>query len=139
MSSYRGYIGSRPYNRELPPQHIQNLVVRDYCERRGATYLLSVTEYGMPGCFLMLEDALEQLAVEHGPDGIVMYSIWMLPDDRERRRDVCRRALAAGATLHGAVEKIIVEDERDIARLDDLWAITRLAERSIEPLRGRRR
>ena len=37
---YRGYIGSRPYFGERAPQHVQNLVIRDYCQRLCGQALL---------------------------------------------------------------------------------------------------
>ena len=129
---HRGYIGSRRYNRDLPPQHIQNLVVRDYCHKNGFTYLLSVTEYGMQGCYLMLEDVLNEISALAG---IVLYSIWMLPADREERQRICRRVFLAGATLHGAVERFVLEDEESLKRLDDLWDLSALSETAIAPIK----
>jgi sporadic carbohydrate cluster protein (TIGR04323 family) len=44
---HRGYIASRPVRGQDWPQHVQNLVVRDYAQRNGLHYLLSATEYAM--------------------------------------------------------------------------------------------
>ena len=52
---YRGYIASRPVRGLAQPQHVQNLVVRDYASRAKLPYLLSATEYAMPGCYMVLE------------------------------------------------------------------------------------
>lgn len=71
MKKVRGYIFSRPFMGERVPQHIQNLVIRDYCDRYNLHYLLSATEYAMVGCHLMLEQVLNELA---DLDGIVAYS-----------------------------------------------------------------
>ena len=35
MNMVRGYIFSRPFMGERVPQHVQNLVIRDYCEKNG--------------------------------------------------------------------------------------------------------
>lgn len=120
---HRGYIGSRPYMGERAPQHVQNLVVRDYCQRNGYSYLLSATEYAMPGCYVMLEELLREV---HRLEGVVLYSIFMLPRRRERRLGVYRRVLAAGATLHGALENLAVGAEADIAAIEDIWRIQSL-------------
>lgn len=120
---HRGYIGSRPYMGERAPQHVQNLVVRDYCQRNGHSYLLSATEYAMPGCYVMLEELLREV---HQLEGIVLYSIFMLPRRRERRLEIYRRVLAAGATLHGALENLAVGTEADIAAIEDIWRIRSL-------------
>ena len=44
--AYRGYIFSRTFMEERVPQHVQNLVIRDYCTIKQLDYLLHVTEYG---------------------------------------------------------------------------------------------
>lgn len=114
---YRGYIGSRPYRGDRAPQHVQNLVVRDYCQRNGFVYLLSATEYAMPGCYMMLEEVAREAPTL---DGIVLYSIFMLPQRRERRIELCRRILDAGATIHGAVENLAIRSAEDLERVDEL-------------------
>jgi len=126
---HRGYIGSRTYAGQRPPQHVQNLVVRDYCERHGLRFLLSATEYAVPGSYLMLESVLESL---EELDGIVLYSLFLLPEDAQARRDVYRRVLAAGADLHFAVEDLALRTEGDVPAIEDLLAIARIAP-SAEP------
>ncbi len=120
---HRGYIGSRPYFGERAPQQVQNLVIRDYCQRRKYQYLLSVTEYAMPGCYMMLEEALAEAP---RLSGIVLYSLFMLPARRERRLDFYDRVLATGATLHGALEDLAVAGPGDIQRIEDIWRIKQL-------------
>lgn len=116
----RGYIGARPYYGSRAPQHVQNLVIRDYCARIEKPFLLSATEYTMPGCFMMLERVLQDLpAVE----GIVLYSLFMLPDDRERRAHVWDTVLQQDAVLHAAVEGYEIRSEEDVRRVEDIWRI----------------
>ena len=119
-SGHRGYIGSRPYSGERAPQHVQNLVVRDFCGRNGFTYLLSATEYAMSGSYMILEDVIAEATQL---DGLVLYSIFMLPQRKARRQDMVARILAAGATLHGAVENIHVRDAQEVEALELLWAM----------------
>ena len=58
IKKVRGYIFCRSFMGERAPQHVQNIVIRDYCERNGLNYLLSATEYAMPQCYIMLEEVL---------------------------------------------------------------------------------
>jgi sporadic carbohydrate cluster protein (TIGR04323 family) len=123
-AGHRGYIASRPVRGILWPQHVQNLVVRDYCQRHGLHYLLSATEYAMPACYMNLEAVLDEaprLA------GVALFSIYMLPERRERRRAVVDRLFEAGADLHGALEGVAVRDRDDAARLEDLFQVEDLA------------
>ncbi len=120
---YRGYVSSRSFMGQRAPQHVQNIVIRDFAARRGLHYLLSVVEYTMPGCYMMLEEALRELpAIE----GIVAYSLFMLPQRPERRREIYRRVLEADAKLYFAVEAIGLEREADIGRLEDIWQVAAL-------------
>jgi sporadic carbohydrate cluster protein (TIGR04323 family) len=127
---YRGYIGSRPYRGLRAPQHVQNLVVRTYCQRNRMTYLLSATEYAMPGCYIILNEVLDELP---HIEGVVLYSLFMLPDDRDRRRTVWDRVLAAGATVHGAVEDWAVRSAADVARTEDWWLVAAAMRRPADP------
>lgn len=120
LKRLRGYVTSRPFFGNRVPQHVQNIVIRDYCGRRGFSYLLSATEYAMPACYMMLEDALNELPQI---DGIAMYSIFLLPRRQSRRLAVYRRILDAGASLHGAVENISLSREADIQTIEDIWMV----------------
>lgn len=116
----RGYIASRPIQGSRVPQHIQNLVIRDYAQRNGLAFKLSATEYAMPHCYMMLDQVLEELPAL---DGIVLYSMFMLPHAAERRRAAYRRVIDQGAVLHAAVEDMTLGSESDIARWEDIFLI----------------
>jgi len=116
----RGYIGSRPYFGSRAPQHVQNLVIRDYCARIEKPFLLSATEYTMPNCFMMLERVIQEVA---DIEGVVLYSLFMLPDNRKRRARVWDTILAEGAVLHAAVEGYEIRTKEDTQRVEDIWRI----------------
>ena len=101
MKKVRGYIFSRPFMGERVPQHVQNLVIRDYCDRHHLQYLLSATEYAMLGSHLILEQVLNDLPAI---DGIIAYSLFQLPEDRKQRQQVYHRILTLEKTFHFAVE-----------------------------------
>lgn len=119
---YRGYIFARPFLGERVPQHVQNLMIRDYARRHGLAYKLSATEYVMPGCHMMLEQVLAELPVL---EGMICYSIFQLPPDPRTRAEVYRRVIAAGAALHGALEELVVRDAADAGRIEDIWRVRR--------------
>jgi sporadic carbohydrate cluster protein (TIGR04323 family) len=117
---YRGYITSRPFMGERAPQHIQNLVIRDYAKRNGLDYLLSATEYAMQGSALMLRHVLDELPKL---DGIICYSIFQLPADAAVRAEAYRRVIETGAELHAAVEGLVVRTAADAAAIEDIWRV----------------
>lgn len=121
---YRGYISSRALKfGGQTAQHIQNLVVRDYAGRNKLQLKLSATEYAMPSCYLMLEQVLDELTEL---DGIILYSVFCLPLDSDRRSQIYQRIFDAGATFHGAAENFPVLGAKDASRLEDIWSLRSL-------------
>ena len=120
---YRGYIGSRTYRGDRAPQHVQNLVVRDFCQRKAFTYLLSATEYAMPGSYMILKEVLREA---QSIDGIVLYSIFMLPERSERRMEICRAFLEQGATIHGALENLSITSEQELKAVDQMLMLNEM-------------
>lgn len=114
---HRGYIASRKVRGQIMPQQVQNLVVRDYARRRGLTYKLSATEYGMPGCYMMLESVLAEL---DRLEGIILYSLFMLPRRQECRHVIYDRVLHSGGSLHAALEDLAITGPADIGRIEDI-------------------
>jgi len=123
-SGHRGYIGARPLNGRRTPQHVQNIVIRDYARRKNLQFLLSAVEHVMPGSYMILEDLLDELP---RLGGIICYSIFMLPPDERRRREVYDRVLREGCNLHAAVEEIAIASNDDIGAVEDILLVNKYA------------
>lgn len=117
---YRGYICARMGGGRSAPQHIQQLVMRDYCQKKGMEYLLAATEYRMPGCTMILDAVMNGL--DH-LEGIVMYSLYLFPDSREKRMEIYWRLIDKGCALHTAVEGIVIKNWDDANRIEDTWLV----------------
>lgn len=120
MSNVRGYIFSRPFMGERVPQHVQNLVIRDYCERNRLHFLLSATEYAMPDCHLILEQVLGEL---QDIDGFVAYSLYQLPEDATQRERIYNAVVKQGKCMHFAVEGLRAHTPQECSRIETLWRI----------------
>ena len=46
---------------ERVPQHVQNIIIRDYCIRNRMHFLLSATEYAIENSTLILNQLVEEL------------------------------------------------------------------------------
>jgi sporadic carbohydrate cluster protein (TIGR04323 family) len=123
-AGHRGYIGARPLNGNRTPQHVQNIVIRDYARRKNLYYLLSAAEHKMPGSYMILEDILAELPQLKG---IICYSIFMLPPDESRRREIYDRVLREGCDLHAAVEEIAIASKDDIQTIEDILLVNKYA------------
>lgn len=114
----RGYVSSRPIDGSRVPQHIQGLVLRDYCRRNQTQYLLGAVEYCMDNCFLMLEQLMEDIGSVHG---LLFYSLFMLPDSPEHRERILQRVVQEKRQLHFAVEDISLVGAEGLDRIKDIW------------------
>ena len=117
---YRGYIFSRPFMDERVPQHVQNIVIRDYCSKKNIQYLLSASEYAMKNSTLMLRQLVRDLP---DTDGIVAYSIFQMPEDDEERRSVFDSVLALKKEIHFAVEGLSLNDDESHNHIENIWQV----------------
>jgi sporadic carbohydrate cluster protein (TIGR04323 family) len=120
MKNVRGYIFSRSFMGERVPQHVQNQVIREYCNQNKLQFLLSSTEYVMEDCYLILEQVLFNL---DSIDGIVAYSLFQLPEDQIQRKLVYERCIKNNKVLHFAVEGIQARSQEDFNRIEVLWLV----------------
>ena len=120
IKKVRGYIFSRPFMGERAPQHVQNIIIRDYCEKNNLFYLLSTTEYTKKNCHLMLEQVLDELK---SVDGIVPYSLFQLPEKQKVRLSIYNKILKSKKEIHFAVEGLKITSKRDIQKVEDIWSV----------------
>ena len=88
MKIVKGYIFSRPFFDERAPQHIQNIVIRNFCKQNSLHFLLSASEYRMKNNYSILEDLLNN---SKDFDGIVAYSLLMLPENDTMRNRILNK------------------------------------------------
>ena len=123
-SGWRGYVSSLPINGNVVPQRVQNLVIRDYAQRRGLVYLLSATEYGLTDCTMILASVLQSL---EDVEGLIFYSTHQLPKHREKREAMMRQVLDAGRGIHFALENLAVTHHEGMDLLRDIIMVRELA------------
>ncbi len=125
----RGYIFSRPFFEERVPQHIQNLVLRNYCEKNNFFFFLSYTEYRMKNSSLMLNSILKNIK---DIDGIVFYSLFQMPVDIAERQKIYSKILKSKKELHFAVENIKANTIREFNNIDNIYLIKKTIPNCIE-------
>lgn len=120
----RGYVTARGFGPYVIPVPLQSLALRDYCTRNKFTYVLPANENCFPHSYLVLEGLIADLSAY---EGIVMCSMFMLPDRAQRRRAIFERVLGQGCSVHLVVEDFVVGSPADVDRLEELLTIDRLA------------
>ena len=82
---------------ERAPQYIQNLAIRDYCNKNKYNFILSSVEYAMEGSSLILDEIISKIK---SIDGIAFYSLFQLPINETKRKYVYTKILENKKSLH---------------------------------------
>ena len=116
----RGYIFSRPFMNERAPQHIQNIIIRDYCVKNNLHFLLSAPEYAMDKCHNVLNRLVKNLSNIHG---IVAYSLFQLPEDTDLRNNIYKKILSKKKVIYFAVENLSISNKDNCNNVENIWLI----------------
>ena len=113
----RGYIASGEFNGNRMPQHLQNQIVKSYCDANDLEFVLSRAEYWIDGstqCQLWA-------ALKEGFKNIVFFSLWQLPTNKKEREKVYEYCKLNHIILHFATERMHANsDESPFADIEIL-------------------
>ncbi len=123
MKKARGYVFSRNFHGSRVPQHIQNVVIRNFCKINNLEYLLSASEYSMKDSYHILKTTIKELK---DIDGIVFYSLFQLPSDSDLRAYFYKQILRYKKRLYFAVENIVIKTNLDLIRIENILNIQSL-------------
>lgn len=115
MLSVRGYIFSRSFFGERVPQHIQNIVIRDFCKKHGLNYNLSLVEYAMRDSHIMFNQIVNQI---DDFDGVVLYSLFQLPKPDKIRDNLCKKILKKNKKIYFANENRVVQSKFELEKIN---------------------
>lgn len=101
------------------PHRIQNILIREYCNRLNHTYLFSLTEVSVAGAHLVLKDLL---SLSDHYDGVVFFSLYTLPNAPELRQEVYR-LIHLGKEIHFCMEQLQVLKIEDIPAIENILAV----------------
>jgi len=120
---YRGYCTHNSFGEYRMPVPAQNILFRDYSNKYGLYLKLSVNELFFKDCFLHLFSLMEEL---DQLDGVLMCSIFMLPEDTKLRQKVFERFLESDCELHFVLESIIIKNTNNVDELEQIFTINQL-------------
>jgi len=123
MKKIKGYIFSRPFLDERAPQHVQNIVIRDYCKKENLHYGLSAVEYAMKNSYKTLHQLVNNLK---SLDGIVAYSVFQLPSDDLERKNILKKIIKQKKTLFFALEELRLSTNDDLKKIDNIWLVRKI-------------
>ena len=124
----RGYIASGEFNGNRVPQHIQNQIVKSYCDTNALKFVLSRAEYWINGS----TDCQLWAALKEGFKHIVFYSIWQLPESSSVREKVFQYCIKNQITLHFATERLCLKPvQKSILELEMLIKLNSMISKEI--------
>ena len=109
MKLARVYIASGEFNGHRIPQHIQNQIIKSYCDSHTLKFVLSRAEYWINGG----TDCQLWAALKEGFQHIVFYSIWQLPHSESMRQKIYKYCIINQITIHFAVEHIQAKADQE--------------------------
>ncbi|MDC3206104.1 hypothetical protein OA961_01620 [Candidatus Pelagibacter sp.] len=120
MLNVRGYIFSRSFFGERVPQHIQNIVIRDFCKKNKLNYNLSLVEYAMKDSYTMFNQIINQIDKF---DGVVLYSLFQLPKSDKVRNNLCNNILNKNKKIYFANENRVVKSKFELEKINIIWKL----------------
>lgn len=117
---YRGYIFSRKIKGLLIPQKVQNLVIRDYANRKKLFFKLSKVEYSFSGSYIMMKSLIKETK---SLDGLIIYSINLLPENKSERKYFLNSFLKQKKKIHFALEEIALDNKNKIREIEDIYFV----------------
>lgn len=127
---YRGYVTCREFGGLRVPVPVQSLMIRQYAERHGLMFKLHVNENIFPQSYMQLEALLNEL--DH-LEGLLAYSMFMLPRNAKRRRKIYQRFFDTGSELHFVLEERAIRIPDDLAPIEDVLTLTEIIARGPDP------
>lgn len=111
------YAGWNTKFSEGIPLPMQRRVINDYCEKHN----IRINDYQFENEFLDWLPGLQKFIELDTVQGIVMCSLYGLPDDGDRRRELLQLALDTGTEIHFANELCSLRDEKDMAHIERVF------------------
>jgi sporadic carbohydrate cluster protein (TIGR04323 family) len=99
------------------PLPMQRNIINDYCKK----YDIKINDYQFENEFLDWLPGLEKYITGYGVEGIVLCSIYSLPDDPFRRQAILQLAVDNNVELHFANELCSVRNSDDVNHIQRIF------------------
>lgn len=120
MSNVKGYIFSRSFFEERVPQHVQNIVIKDFCNKNNLNFMMSATEYSTQNTYFILFELIKNIKKI---DGLVFYSLFQLPENENKRKIILNKILKNKKKIFFAVENLSIVNTKDILKIENIIKI----------------
>ena len=114
---FRGYCTHNHFGEYKIPVPAQNIIYRDYCKNNKYQFNLSRNELFFENSDIILNEMLKEL---DDINGILMCSIFMLPENKKKAELFLKKILENRSEIHFILESIIVKNYSDLSVLMEI-------------------
>lgn len=125
----KGYNFSRSFLGERVPQHVQNIVINDFCKKNNFKLSLSATEYVFNDSEYILREVLKSLKKY---DGLIFYSIFQLPIKVESRKFLYQKLFKMGKIIYFAVEQQFAKKKGDFSKIEKIYLLKQTLQKELK-------
>ena len=122
-----GYCHNKSFGPYSLPVKFQNIISANYAYKKNLIY---GPGQGEP---IFSKNHLQLKSMIRGPynlNGIVMLSFYMLPKSKQKRYEIFKLAIKKKREIHFIIEDIILRDNKDIKRIEELFSYQKFTENS---------
>ena len=112
--SYAGW--NTKFSNEIPLP-MQRATINQYCSKYG----IEINDYQFESEYCDWQPGLEKYITGLGIQGIVLCSIYCLPDSKKRRKELLQLAIDNNVELHFANELTYVRESKDIEKIENIF------------------
>lgn len=124
MKTFKGYISSRRLSDgNYVPQKIQNMTIRNVCERYNVKYELSAVEYIFNDSYIMLQNIIDRSLKKNA--GIIFYSIFQLPNEYKKRNIFLNQIIKKKKRIIFSNEKLLIQSKIDLILVNDYICLSK--------------
>jgi sporadic carbohydrate cluster 2OG-Fe(II) oxygenase/sporadic carbohydrate cluster protein (TIGR04323 family) len=111
------YAGWNTNFSEPIPLPMQRAIIGDYCSK----FNIEINDYQFENEYCDWLPGLEKFITGLGIEGIVLCSIYCLPDNKDRRLELLNLAIEKGVELHFANELTFLKNKKDISKIEKIF------------------
>jgi len=111
------YAGWNTNFSEPIPLPMQRAIIGDYCNK----FNIEINDYQFENEYCDWLPGLEKFITGLGIEGIVLCSIYCLPDNKDRRLELLNLAIEKGVELHFANELTFLKNKKDISKIEKIF------------------
>lgn len=116
------YVQNKKFGDYYIPARFQYVILRDYYKKIKQNFILPQGEPVFTKTGIRLRSIVENLKVDNG---LVLLSIYMLPEDSKIRETIYKKLLNKKIETHFIFENIIAKNKNDFKKINNFYKLNK--------------